>query len=74
MHWNMKGRSKLIDTEADDIVVELQDRVRHDAYSVDPQVVADAVLRDVSANWAAFTEGRARGLGALDRPVRRRTI
>lgn len=73
----MKGEStSTVSREeiTDDLVAGLQDRVRHQDYKVDPVQVADAVLRDVAESWAAFTEGRARALGALDRSERCRPI
>lgn len=73
----MKGENTTITGREDgggDLVAGLQDRVRQHGYEVDPVQVADAVLRDVAESWLAFSEGRARALGALDRSARRRPI
>jgi len=73
----MKGESTTTTSRADttgELVAGLQDQVRRHGYEVDPVQVADAVLRDVAESWAAFNEGRARALGALDRQARRRPI
>lgn len=55
----------------DDVIVELSDRVRHDAYRVDPYDVAMALLRDVADNWTAFTQGRAHGRATPEHLARR---
>jgi hypothetical protein len=57
--------------EDDDVVVELSDRVRHDAYSVDPHDIAAAVLRDVADSWDAFTQGRPHGRWSAEQRARR---
>lgn len=59
-------------TDDDNLIGELSDRVRHEAYAVDPQAVATAVLRDVADSWTAFTEGRAHGRAAADSRDRHR--
>jgi hypothetical protein len=55
----------------DTLIEELSDRVRHDAYEVDPDAVARAVLLEVADSWEAFTQGRAHGHGGSVPRVRR---
>ncbi|MEI2702559.1 MAG: hypothetical protein V9E83_09185 [Baekduia sp.] len=67
----MKGWVVETERSGDDVIVELSDRVRHDAYCVDPQDVAVAVLRDVADSWEAFTQGRAHGRQSAEHLARR---
>lgn len=55
----------------EDPIVELSDRVRHDAYAIDVQAVATAVLHDLAASWEAFTQGRAHGHAEAEYLARR---
>lgn len=61
-------------TDDDNLIDELSDRVRHEAYAVDPHAVAGAVLREVADSWTAFTQGRVHGLGVPDPRSRRRSM
>jgi len=70
----MSSWTVAVTTDDDNLIEELSDRVRHEAYAVDPHAVASAVLQDVADSWAAFTEGRADARGALDSRARHRAM